>query len=389
MKVEPLVYGDRKVFAVSAFNRGVAMWLREAPRGVGRGRAERAAAQRGVGVGLLHAQGSAQRRDARARRCSAGASTRSSSTSPRARRCTCRAVPSSTSRKASSRSAPRRSSASGSASTSQRSSGSSRRSPQRGPVRGRAKAAACRGSRARSGCSRARTPQHAATSSPPSAPRFPPARLVLAETRVQGAGAPRRHRRLTGGAGRTPGGGRRHRHAWRRQLRGSPALQRRARRAGVRGAARSRSSRPSGTSRTHRSATSPPMSARRRRPRRRAWSSPIWTSCWPGLARSRERLGPVCAGSSSATASGWPDGGAACARRPGSLLERRRAALTATGGRLRTLSPQRHPRPRLRDRPLARGDPARLRRRSSAGDGIDVELARGSLAATVEDVISP
>jgi exodeoxyribonuclease VII large subunit len=31
MKVEPLVYGDRKVFAVSAFNRGVAMWLRKLP----------------------------------------------------------------------------------------------------------------------------------------------------------------------------------------------------------------------------------------------------------------------------------------------------------------------------------------------------------------------
>ena len=30
-KVEPLVYGDRKVFAVSAFNRGVAMWLRRLP----------------------------------------------------------------------------------------------------------------------------------------------------------------------------------------------------------------------------------------------------------------------------------------------------------------------------------------------------------------------
>ena len=30
-KVEPLVYGDRKVFTVSAFNRGVAMWLRKLP----------------------------------------------------------------------------------------------------------------------------------------------------------------------------------------------------------------------------------------------------------------------------------------------------------------------------------------------------------------------
>jgi len=31
MKIEPLVYGDRKVFAVSSFNRGVAMWLRKLP----------------------------------------------------------------------------------------------------------------------------------------------------------------------------------------------------------------------------------------------------------------------------------------------------------------------------------------------------------------------
>ncbi len=30
-KVEPLVYGDRKVFTVSAFNRGVALWLRRLP----------------------------------------------------------------------------------------------------------------------------------------------------------------------------------------------------------------------------------------------------------------------------------------------------------------------------------------------------------------------
>ena len=30
-KVEPLVYGDRKVYTVSAFNRGVAIWLRKLP----------------------------------------------------------------------------------------------------------------------------------------------------------------------------------------------------------------------------------------------------------------------------------------------------------------------------------------------------------------------
>jgi exodeoxyribonuclease VII large subunit len=31
MKVEPTVYGDRKVYAVSAFNRGVAAWLTRLP----------------------------------------------------------------------------------------------------------------------------------------------------------------------------------------------------------------------------------------------------------------------------------------------------------------------------------------------------------------------
>ena len=31
MKVEPLLYGDRKVYAVSAFNRGVASWVARLP----------------------------------------------------------------------------------------------------------------------------------------------------------------------------------------------------------------------------------------------------------------------------------------------------------------------------------------------------------------------
>src|SRR5256714_15257639 len=31
MKVEPLVYGDRKVFTVAGFNRGVATWLARLP----------------------------------------------------------------------------------------------------------------------------------------------------------------------------------------------------------------------------------------------------------------------------------------------------------------------------------------------------------------------
>ena len=31
MKVEPLVYGDRKVYTVAAFNRGIAQWLTRLP----------------------------------------------------------------------------------------------------------------------------------------------------------------------------------------------------------------------------------------------------------------------------------------------------------------------------------------------------------------------
>ena len=31
MKVEPLVYGDRKVYTVAGFNRGVADWLARLP----------------------------------------------------------------------------------------------------------------------------------------------------------------------------------------------------------------------------------------------------------------------------------------------------------------------------------------------------------------------
>src|ERR1700694_1069155 len=30
-KIEPLRYGDRKVFSVASFNRGVSMWLRKLP----------------------------------------------------------------------------------------------------------------------------------------------------------------------------------------------------------------------------------------------------------------------------------------------------------------------------------------------------------------------
>ena len=62
-KVEHLVYGDRKVFTVSAFNRGIGMHLGRLPA-VGRGRGHRAAAERRVGERLPDAEGSEDRRDA-------------------------------------------------------------------------------------------------------------------------------------------------------------------------------------------------------------------------------------------------------------------------------------------------------------------------------------
>ena len=57
MKVEAIDYGDRKVYSVAAFNRGVADWLAAAADRLGRGRGHRAAPAAALAERLLHAQG--------------------------------------------------------------------------------------------------------------------------------------------------------------------------------------------------------------------------------------------------------------------------------------------------------------------------------------------
>ncbi len=63
-KVEHLVYGDRKVFTVSAFNRGIGMHLGRLPALWVEGRGHRAPAQRRLGERLPDAEGPEDRRDA-------------------------------------------------------------------------------------------------------------------------------------------------------------------------------------------------------------------------------------------------------------------------------------------------------------------------------------
>ena len=61
-KVEALVYGDRKVYTVAAFNRGVAGYVARLPEVWVEGEAHRAPPERALGASLLHAQGSPHRR---------------------------------------------------------------------------------------------------------------------------------------------------------------------------------------------------------------------------------------------------------------------------------------------------------------------------------------
>jgi len=104
-----------------------------------------------------------------------------------------------------------------------------------------------------------------------------------------------------------------------------------------------------------------------------------------GLARSRERLGTAVRRLVERDRERLTRTEGRLRAAPLLLLERRRATVTATGGRLRTLSPR-----ATLDRGYAivRSKGAILRDASvaSAGDDIDVELARGSLAAKVEQV---
>ena len=125
--------------------------------------------------------------------------------------------------------------------------------------------------------------------------------------------------------------------------------------------ARYRSSRRSGTSRTRRSATSPPTCAPRRRRRPASSSCPTSKRCGSSSIRARSSLERCVRRRSSGSAKGSADalGARAGARRalerdqqrvsllrdrlrrgPALLVERRRAALERTGGQLAALSPR-------------------------------------------------
>ena len=88
MKVEAIEYGDRRVFTVSAFNRGVGSLAAAAPDGLGRGRDQRAAAAGALAERLLHAQGRRRRVASSPRSCRAGSSTGCGSTFATASGCT-------------------------------------------------------------------------------------------------------------------------------------------------------------------------------------------------------------------------------------------------------------------------------------------------------------
>ena len=56
-KVEAIQYGERKVYAVGAFNRGVAEWLQRLPTVWVEGEVTELRPESALAVGLLHAEG--------------------------------------------------------------------------------------------------------------------------------------------------------------------------------------------------------------------------------------------------------------------------------------------------------------------------------------------
>jgi len=102
------------------------------------------------------------------------------------------------------------------------------------------------------------------------------------------------------------------------------------------------------------------------------------------LARSRERVGAALQRLVERDRQRVVRTGERLRAAPRVLLERRRAELAVTGGRLRALSPQ-----ATLDRGYAvvrlRGTVLRDASSSAAGDPLEIALARGSLAATVDE----
>ena len=86
VKVEAILHGDRKVYSVSAFNRGIGSWLARLPDALGRGRGHRAAPPGRLAERLLHAEGPRGRLLPAVPDAARRPSTPSSSTSPTATR---------------------------------------------------------------------------------------------------------------------------------------------------------------------------------------------------------------------------------------------------------------------------------------------------------------
>ena len=165
--------------------------------------------------------------------------------------------------------------------------------------------------------------------------RFPAANVLVAETYVQGPRAALEIVAALERALRAAGRRRDRPHARRRQLRGPAAVQRRARSSAPSQPAACRSCRPSGTSRTRRSATSPPTFARRRRRWRASSSSPSSLSCRAGSTARASRSRAASRARSSATRSARAFASNGCGQRPRVALERESRRVERAHERLR------------------------------------------------------
>ena len=350
--------------------------------GLGRGRGHGAAAQRPLAVGLLHAQGSERRRVPR--RHDRARPLRRAAPRPRRRRARPRLRPAGAVRGAwrlpSARALDR-------ALRARRPSRRARAAEDRSSPRRACSSASvrCRCCRARSASSPETTPLRSGTCSTTITARFPAARIVVAETYVQGplaAGAMiDALRRVCAVPGvdvivLARGGG-----SFEDLLPFSDEALVRARRR----VHRFPSYPPSDTSRTRRCAISLPTRARRRRPRRPGSSSPMRTEL---LARARARprrprtwRARRC---SNARRQRLVHVARAAAPRTGARGRAQARAPRARGGPAARAVAARDTRPRLRDRSSRRRDRPFRATSVSAGDPLDVEVADGRFGARVE-----
>ena len=214
--------------------------------------------------------------------------------------------------------------------------------------------------------------------------RFPAAKVVVAETRVQGMGAPAAIVASLRGLAGHP-----------RSTSSSSPAEEAASRISSRSATStscapsrprpSRSCPPSGTSRTRRSATSPPTREPRRRPRLERSSSPTSASSPPRSRQAGAASSSASARSWSATSVGSHASGERLRHAPPLLLERRRSALDHCGARLQALSPLAT---LGRGYAIVRAGSEALREAAtvSPGEHLEIQLAVGELGAVVDEV---